>query len=202
LLFGDSVNLGCAGSIGLLIERSDLDGEEKMGALRRDPAERSSYLRYFYKGWRPTRLGRFWSALLAWVNGLGLRSQKLVTLEVWSDDGARMNSTILVSANYEGQRYLVSMLGDGSDWVKNVRAAGGKASIKQGRSYPVTLVEIPPRERAPILKAWAQVATSGRKHLPVTHDAPVSSFEAIAADYPVFCIVSQPQPGNNGIRSA
>ena len=37
-----------------------------------------------------------------------------------------------------------------------------------------------------ILKAWCQVATSGRHHLPVQHDAPVSAFEAIAKDYPSF----------------
>ena len=39
-----------------------------------------------------------------------------------------------------------------------------------------------------ILKAWCQVATSGRHHPPVQHDAPVSAFEAIAKDYPVFRI--------------
>jgi hypothetical protein len=80
------------------------------------------------------------------------------------------------------------MLGDGSEWVQNVRAAGGEAFIKRGRSRPVMLTEIPSEEQAPILKAWCQVATSGRHHLPVPHDAPVSAFEAIAADYPVFRI--------------
>lgn len=28
---------------------------------RRDPAERQGYLRFFYRGWRPTRLGRMWA---------------------------------------------------------------------------------------------------------------------------------------------
>jgi hypothetical protein len=165
-----------------------------MRASQKDPAEQSGYLRYFYKDWRPTRLERIWNGLVAWVNGLGLASSILVTLQVESEkqmgnkNADRMNSTILVGANYQGQRYLVFMLGDGSEWVKNVRATGGKAFVKQGRSYPVRLVEIPPRGRAPILKAWAQVATSGRKHLAVPHDAPVSAFETIAADYPVFRI--------------
>ncbi len=80
------------------------------------------------------------------------------------------------------------MLGDDSEWVKNVRAARGVAFIKRGRTHPVTLTEIQREKRAPILKAWSQVATSGRKHLPVAHDAPVSAFESIAADYPVFRI--------------
>ena len=80
------------------------------------------------------------------------------------------------------------MLGNGSGWVQDVRAASGKAFIKRGRKHPVLLTEIPTQERAPILKAWCQVATSGRKHLPVSHQAPVSAFEAIASDYPVFRI--------------
>jgi hypothetical protein len=157
-------------------------------ASRGDPAERSGYLRFFYRGWRPTRLGKIWSGAFAWVAGLGLTPQILLTLQVKSRSGDRLNSTVLVAASYQGQRYLVSMLGDGSEWVRNVRAAGGEALIKRGRSLPVMLTEIPSDERAPILKAWCQVATSGRNHLPVPYDAPVSAFEAIAADYPVFRI--------------
>ena len=37
----------------------------------RDPAERS-YLRYFYRNWRPTLLGKLVTEALAWVSGLGL----------------------------------------------------------------------------------------------------------------------------------
>ncbi len=153
-----------------------------------DPAERAGYLRYFYKGWRPTRIGRLWSRAYAWVSGLGILPSMLLTLQTMDRTSGRVNSTILVVATYQGQRYLVSMLGEGSVWVQNVRAAGGKAFIKRGRSRPVQLTEIPPQARAAILKAWAEVATSGRHHLPVTYDAPVSAFEAIASDYPVFRI--------------
>ena len=153
-----------------------------------DPAERSGYLRYFYRNWRPTRMGRIWNGAYAWVSGLGLTPQILVTLQVKSRSSGRLCSTVLVGASHEGQRYLVSMLGDDSEWVKNVRAARGVAFIKRGRTHPVVLTEIPREKRAPILKAWSQVATSGRKHLPVTHHAPVSAFESIAADYPVFRI--------------
>ena len=159
-----------------------------MRASRGDPAERSGYLRFFYRDWRPTHLGKIWNRAFAWVSGLGLTPQILLTLQVRSRSDSRLWSTVLVVANHLGQRYLVSMLGDGSEWVQNVRAAGGEAFIKRGRSRPVTLTEIRPEERAPILKAWCQVATSGRRHLPVPHDAPVSAFEAIAADYPVFRI--------------
>src|SRR4051812_31664998 len=56
------------------------------------------------------------------------------------------------------------MLGDASEWVRNVRAAGGEASIKRGNGRPVRLTEIPPEGRAPILKLYCEVATSGRHH--------------------------------------
>lgn len=159
-----------------------------MRPSREDPAEKSGYLRFFYRGWRATGLGRILSRALAAVSGLGLASGILLTLQVKGRSTGRLYSTILVVGAYEGQRYLVSMLGDESEWVKNVRAAGGHARIKRGRSRPVMLTENPPAERAPILKARCQVATSGRRHLPVPHDAPVAAFEATAADHPVFRI--------------
>ena len=154
----------------------------------KDPAEQSGCLRVYYRNWRPTRLGKISNRAWAWVTGLGLTPKILLTLQVKSQSSGRLCSTVLVVANHQGKRYLVSMLGEGSEWVRNVRAAGGEAFIKRGRSRPVRLIEIPPNERAPILKAWCRVATSGRRHLPVSHDAPVSTFEAVAAQYPVFRI--------------
>lgn len=154
-------------------------------------AQRSGRTRlpaFLLRDWRPTRFGRLWTRVFAWVSGLGLTPRILLTLQVKDRSADRLHETILVVANYHGQRYLVSMLGNGSEWVQNVRAAGGKACIKRGRSYPVMLVEIPTKERPPILKAWCQVATSGRQHLPVSPQAPVADFEAIADDYPVFRI--------------
>ena len=153
----------------------------------KDPAEQS-YLRYFYRNWRPTRFGRIWNLAYAWVSGLGLTPQILITLQVKGRSNNRICSTILVAASFEGSRYVVSMLGENSEWVKNVRASGGKAFIKRGRLHPASFKEIPRENRAPILKAWSQVATSGRKHLPVSHEAPISEFEMIAADFPVFRI--------------
>lgn len=160
-----------------------------MKELLKDPAELSGYLRYFYRDWRPTRLGRIWSGACAWLSGLGLAPENLITLQVKNRSNGRFCSTVLVGASHEGSRYVVSMLGDNSEWVKNIRASDGEAFIKRGRlRRPVILKEIPPEKRAPILKLWSQVATSGRQHFPVSHEASVSAFEAIAANYPVFRI--------------
>lgn len=159
-----------------------------MAAAPRDPAERSGYLRLFYRDWRPTRLGRLVNAALAWLSGLRLTPQILITLQVKGRRSGRLRSKVLVVACHDGQRYLVSMLGESSDWVRNVRAAGGDALVKRGRSRPVKLTEVPVSERGPILKAYCHVATSGRHHLPVPHTASVSEFDVIAERYPVFRI--------------
>jgi hypothetical protein len=145
-------------------------------------------VRVFYSGDRPTWLGKVVSRFTAWLTALGLSPSVLATLQVKGRTSGRLRSNVLVVATYNGQRYLVSMLGEGSEWVRNVRAADGKAFIKRGQPHPVMLTEIPAEERAPVLKAYCQVATSGRHHFPVAHSAPVSAFEAIAADYPVFRI--------------
>jgi hypothetical protein len=129
-------------------------------------------------------MGGFW----AWLSGLGMTPEVLLTLQVRGRHTGHMHSNVLVPARYNGQRYLVSMLGEGSEWVRNVRAAGGEAYIKRGRTRPIMLTEIPPDERAPILKAYCEVATSGRYHFPVPYTAPVSDFAAIGERYPVFRI--------------
>jgi hypothetical protein len=41
-----------------------------------------------------------------------------------------------VIADYGNERYLVSMLGEGASWVRNVRAAGGPAALRHGDREP------------------------------------------------------------------
>ena len=151
----------------------------------RDPAE-SGPLRLYYRNWRPTFYGRFWTRIWAWAASLGLLPDIVVTLLVKERKTGRLIGHVLVPVVYEGRRYLVSMLGEGSNWVLDQRAIGGSAFLKRGRTEAVRLVEVAPEQRAPILRAWCQIATSGRQHLPIAYDATLPEFAAIAADYPVF----------------
>jgi deazaflavin-dependent oxidoreductase (nitroreductase family) len=153
-----------------------------------DPAEGRPLLRLFYRNWRPTRIGRWVNRLASWWSALGLSSREMAVLEVSGRASGQLRSTPVVIATVEGKRYLVSMLGPGSDWVKNVEAAHGDAVLRQGRRRPVHLVSVPTAERAPILSEYVRVATSGRHHLPVAVGAPLSEFQAIAERYPVYRI--------------
>lgn len=153
-----------------------------------DPAEANSYLRYFYRNRRPTWFGRLWSRAYAALVGLGVLPPLLAALHVKDRITGATGGVVLVAVEHEDHTYLVSMLGEETEWVKNVRAAGGKARLKRGNWRDVVLSEIRVQERAPILKAWSQVATSGRKHLPLSHTDSLERFAEIAADYPVFKI--------------
>src|SRR5437867_233757 len=152
-----------------------------------DPAERSPLLRLFYRDWRPTRVGRWVNQLASWWSGLGLSSRDAV-LEVRGRASGRRRATPVVIATVEGRRYLVSMLGAASDWVKNVEAAHGHAVLRQGRRRAVHLVGVPAAERAPILSEYVRVATSGRHHFPVAVGSPLSELRTIADRYPVYRI--------------
>lgn len=145
-------------------------------------------MRFFYRDWRPTLLGRALTGALAWLSAKGLGPKGLVTLKVKGRKSGRLRRSVLVATTHEGRLYLVSMLGDRSEWVQNARAARGEAWLEHGATEPVRLTELPVAERAPILQTYCQVATSGRTHFPVAKDEPIAAFHAIAGDFPVFLV--------------
>jgi hypothetical protein len=103
--------------------------------------------------------------------------------------GRRTGTTValpVVVADYQGGRYLVSMLGERTNWVRNVRAADGRAIIRHGRAETVRLVEVAPADRAPILRRYLECAPGARAHIPVDQRAPRKTLEAVAGNYPVF----------------
>ena len=94
----------------------------------------------------------------------------------------------MVIADYRGERYLVSMLGANTNWVRNLTAADGQAVLRHGRQELIHLQAIPVADRAPVLRRYLQVAPGGRPHIPVDRRADLTEFERIAADYPVYRI--------------
>lgn len=99
-----------------------------------------------------------------------------------------ITSVPIAPVRYHGSWYLVSMLGEHSNWVANVRAAEGKAVLTHGRRRSVRLVEVPEKDRAPIIKRYLLFALSARPHVDVSWKAPLVRFSAAAGRYPVFRI--------------
>jgi hypothetical protein len=143
---------------------------------------------WMYKGGRPNRLAAFMNRAWATMWSAGLSPENWATLEVRGRRSGRLTSLPVVVTTYQGDRYLVAMLGDGANWVANVRAAGGLATLRHGQRTVIRLEEIDPSERAPILKRYLELTPGGRAHIPVDHQAPVAEFERIADRYPVFRI--------------
>ena len=151
--------------------------------------------RWLYRGGRPNRVATIVNRCWAAVYALGLAPKYLVTLEVVGRRSGRAIGLPLVMAVVAGERYLVSMLGEEVEWVRNVKAAGGKVTLRHGRREQVQLEEVPADRRAPVLKAYLKRAPGARPHLPVHKDAPLSEFEQVSAQFPVFRVVPRSAGG-------
>lgn len=151
--------------------------------------------RLFYRAGRPNSAGRAFGNLWVAAADRGFTPSYLVSLETIGHRTGRRSSVPLVLADHAGDRYAVSMLGERSPWVHNVRAAGGAVALTHGHRREVHLVEVPPAERAPILKAYLARAVGARPHIPVDPGAPLEAFERIAPDFPVFRVDPAGSPG-------
>ena len=151
--------------------------------------EKGAFRRWMYRGQRPNWLARMLLRVDVALGSRGIGSQYgLVTLEVTGRASGRTISLPVAIVVVAGQRYLVSMLGEHVQWVKNVRASDGRAVIISGGREKVHLEEVPVAQRAPILKAYLRRAPGARSHMPVNKDAPLAEFEKITGAYPVFRI--------------
>jgi len=152
-------------------------------------------LRAMYAGGRADASARRFARLWAAVFGLGLMPKRWVTLEVAGRRSGRVVRFPVGMADRDGQWYLVPMLGERCNWVQNVRAAGGRATLRHRHAVECRLIEVPPNERAPIIKRYLEQVPGARPHIPVDRHAPLADFEAISARYPVFWVVPVPPPG-------
>src|ERR1700693_2501793 len=110
----------------------------------------SDFTRWLYRGQRPNWIARIMNRATATVAPSGVTSNYLETLEVTGRKSGRTFSLPVVIAVVDGQRYLVSMLGDNVQWVQNLRASGGRAVLRSRGREAIRLEEIPVPERAPI----------------------------------------------------
>lgn len=151
----------------------------------------SWYLAMLYPGGRPNALARWMNSASSRLFAAGILRESLVSLETVGRRTGRIHSAPLVMAEIAGERYLVSMLGESANWVQNVRAAGGIATLHHGRAEDVRLEEVPVGERAPILKAFLRAAPGARPHIDIDLNAKLSEFAKVAPLYPVFRVTGR-----------
>lgn len=150
-----------------------------------------TFKRWLYRGQKPGLIAKFLNRMMANSASKEAMDNGLVALEIIGRKSGKVISFPLVMVRVDDQRYLASMLGQDAQWVRNVRAAGGKAILRSGGSEDVQLEEIPANKRAPLLKAYLHAAPGARPHVAVDMDAPIEEFEKVAADYPVFRVTSR-----------
>jgi deazaflavin-dependent oxidoreductase (nitroreductase family) len=108
--------------------------------------------------------------------GLG-GSEKLM---VAGRKSGEMRHVPVIPVEHKGARFVVSTRGE-SDWVKNMRAAGGGELHAKGAVTSFGATEVPVEQRAPVIEAYRAVA--GRevnqywKQLPDDNDHPVFRIE-------------------------
>jgi polyisoprenoid-binding protein YceI len=148
-------------------------------------------LRAMDEGGRANATARRYAKVWAAIFAVGLAPRRWVTLEVAGRRSGRVVRFPLGLTDLNGQWYLVPMLGDKCNWVENVRAAGGRATLRHGRATACRLIEEPVGQRAAIIKRYLQQVPGARPHVPVDRRAPITDFEAIAPHYAVFRIAQE-----------
>jgi hypothetical protein len=101
-----------------------------------------------------------------------------VTLAVPGRKTGNVQRVPVIPVEVDGARYLVTPRGE-TDWVKNLRAAGGNATLEsKSGTEEFASSEVPVGERGPILEEYRKVAGKAVKAL----------FEKLpdAEDHPTF----------------
>jgi hypothetical protein len=77
----------------------------------------------------------------------------VIVLEVPGRRSGVIRRTTLVRAGCIGGHHVVGLAGE-SQWVRNVHAAGGRVVIGPRERHAASLAELPPGERAPVIRGY------------------------------------------------
>jgi hypothetical protein len=145
----------------------------------------SAFQRWQYRGGRAGWTARVTNRLGALSFAKGMGPSAAATLEVRGHKSGRIISFPVVVTDYQGERYLVAMLGQNANWVRNLRADNHGVLVR-GRREEVSLVEDLSDKRAAILRRYLELAAGARPFFTIDRHAPLDDFERIVDQYPVF----------------
>jgi hypothetical protein len=127
--------------------------------------------------------------MIATVSKLGIRPGGMAILAVKGRKTGRVNKVPVNPVEVDGKTYLFTPRGT-SQWVRNVRASGGKADLYLGRKLqPVTLTEIEDSEKLPIAREYVRRFYSAvGKIMNIPKNPSDEQLLAKLPDHPVFRI--------------
>jgi deazaflavin-dependent oxidoreductase (nitroreductase family) len=130
---------------------------------------------------------RVTSAIVTPLVRLGIGPKHLYLLSVSGRRTGRTYRTPVSLVQRNGARWLVAPYGE-RNWVKNARAAGW-VELRRGRyTERVRVEDVPPSDRAPILRAYLRQVPFTRDFFDAPPGAAVEAFAPEASRHPVFRI--------------
>ena len=142
---------------------------------------------------QPTTLDQAISKVFGVLVGLGLGLPHNYLLQVRGRKSGRIYSTPVDVLDRSDRRYLVAPRGY-TQWVRNA-IASGSVYLKKGRlSEEFGLRLLPDDEKPEILKAYLdRYKLTVRRYFPIPAGSSSEAFRPLAAEYPVFELISEPQ---------
>jgi deazaflavin-dependent oxidoreductase (nitroreductase family) len=141
---------------------------------------------------RPPRWLKPANRVIVALQRLGLAIGTMRLLSFPGRKSGKLRTTPVSPLTVDGRRYIVGGFQQ-ADWVKNARAAGWGILARGRREERVTLVELPPEERAPILREFPRKVPHGVQFFVrsgIVESADPEAFAAAAPRCPVFRVVS------------
>jgi deazaflavin-dependent oxidoreductase (nitroreductase family) len=138
------------------------------------------------------RMGRLFNSTVASVTKMGISVYGSRVLFVRGRKSGEWRSTPVNPLSYEGKRYLVSPRGH-TQWVRNMRAAGG-GELRVGRRVErFTATELPDDAKPALLREYLRrwKFEVGTFFEGVGPDASDEKLREIAPGYPVFQITTR-----------
>ena len=139
----------------------------------------------------PSHSTRIFNATVARLTRMGISVYGSRVLAVRGRKSGEWRTTPVNPLTIDGQRYLVAPRGN-TQWVRNMRVAGGGELRIGRRAEKFTATELPVEERPAVLRAYLKKwkFEVGMFFQGVGPDAPDDKILAIAPDHPVFRIES------------
>jgi deazaflavin-dependent oxidoreductase (nitroreductase family) len=139
----------------------------------------------------PTKSTAMFNAMVARLTRMGISVYGSRVLYVRGRKSGEWRSTPVNPLSLDGQRYLISPRGQ-TQWVRNMRAAGG-GELRVGRRVErFTVTELPDEVKPPLLREYLRrwKFEVGMFFENVTPDSPDSRLLEIAPGFPVFQITT------------
>jgi deazaflavin-dependent oxidoreductase (nitroreductase family) len=139
----------------------------------------------------PSHSTRIFNAAVGRLTRMGISVYGSRVLAVRGRKSGEWRTTPVNPLTIDGQRYLISPRGN-TQWVRNMRAAGGGELRIGHRVEKFTATELPVEERPAVLRAYLKKwkFEVGMFFQGVGPDAPEDKMLAIAPHHPVFRIRS------------